>query len=119
MQLTFLSSWSGYEDELAWAAAWLAKATGESGYLETARALFEEGGLCGWVPTGFDWDSKTVGVYALMYELTQEDRSEPAALTMIYMVRPVGPKLRDFFKRFSRSARQRQEQISPNLVATF
>ena len=70
------SSWSGYDDELAWAAAWLAKATGESGYLDTARELFDEGGLCTWVPTGFDWDSKTVGVYVLMYELTNEDRSE-------------------------------------------
>ena len=85
--LDSFSSWSGYDDELAWAAAWLAKATNESEYLATARELFDEGGLCGWVPTGFDWDSKTVGVYALMYELTKEDRSEPATLTlsMVYM----------------------------------
>ena len=67
---------------MAWAAAWLAKATGESGYLETARELFDEGGLCTWVPTGFDWDSKTVGVYVLMYELTNEDRSVRAFLPL-------------------------------------
>ena len=72
--LAFSSSWSGYGDELAWAAAWLAKATGESGYLDTARELFDEAGLCSWVPTGFDWDEKTVGVYVLMYELTGEAR---------------------------------------------
>ena len=62
---------------MAWAAAWLAKATGESNYTETARELFNKGSLCDEddeVPTEFDWDSKTVGVYVVMYELTKEDR---------------------------------------------
>lgn len=71
------SSSDGYKDELAWAAAWLAKATGESNYTETARELFNKGSLCDEddeVPTEFDWDSKTVGVYVVMYELTKEDR---------------------------------------------
>lgn len=87
MGSSFFSS-TGYYDELTWAAAWLNKATGEMGYLETARALFNKGSLCDEddeVPNEFDWDSKTVGVYVLMYELTKEDRSDPAALSIWFM----------------------------------
>ncbi len=63
------SSWNGYGDELAWAAAWLAKATGESHYLTTAEALFDEFSLCS-MPTEFSWDNKVAGVQILMFELT-------------------------------------------------
>jgi len=70
----FYNSWSGYGDELAWAAAWLAKVTGEDQYLTLAESLFDEGGLCTYVPTGFDWDNKIVGTYVLMYELTGDSK---------------------------------------------
>lgn len=33
----FYRSWSGYKDELAWAAAWLYYATGDSSYLTDAE----------------------------------------------------------------------------------
>ena len=70
---------------MAWAAAWLAKATGESGYLDIARELFDEGGFCSWVPHAFDWDSKHVGAYVLMYELTKERRSEHLLFRVTYI----------------------------------
>merc|ERR1712061_243909 len=70
----FYNSWSGYGDELAWSAAWLAKVTGEDSYLSQAESLFDEGGLCTYVPTGFDWDNKIVGTYVLMYELTGDSK---------------------------------------------
>ena len=63
------SSWSGYGDELVWAAAWLAKATGDSQYLATAESLFDELGL-GYTPTEFSWDNKVAGVQILLLDLT-------------------------------------------------
>ena len=38
----FYKSWNGYGDELVWGAAWLAKATGDSGYADKAEQLWEE-----------------------------------------------------------------------------
>lgn len=57
----FYSS-SGYDDELAWAAAWLYKATGEQTYLN--RALeFASTGDTAWA---YSWDSKVVGYQLLL-----------------------------------------------------
>ena len=46
----FYTSWSGYGDELASGAAWLAKATGEESYLNKAEDYFKNqvGGLGDW-----------------------------------------------------------------------
>ena len=46
----FYTSWSGYGDELASGAAWLAKATGEQSYLTKAENYFKNnvGGLGDW-----------------------------------------------------------------------
>ena len=46
----FYTSWSGYGDELASGAAWLAKATGEDSYLTKAENYFKNnvGGLGDW-----------------------------------------------------------------------
>ena len=46
----FYTSWSGYGDELASGAAWLAKATGEKSYLNKAENYFKNnvGGLGDW-----------------------------------------------------------------------
>merc|ERR1719315_471123 len=38
----FYNSWSGYNDELVWAAAWLAKATGDPEYTEKAEDFYNE-----------------------------------------------------------------------------
>jgi len=53
-----LSSWSGYQDELVWAAAWLYKATGDSVYLERAEDLYEEFTFFSRLPVQFSWDDK-------------------------------------------------------------
>lgn len=37
----FHKSWDGYQDELAWAATWIYKATGEKQYLRQAEALYD------------------------------------------------------------------------------
>ena len=52
---TFRSS--SYEDELAWGAAWLYRATGEQEYLDRAN----EFGTTTNAPLTYDWDEKTVG----------------------------------------------------------
>jgi len=91
----FYNSWSGYGDELAWAAAWLAKVTGESTYLTQAESLFDEGGLCTYVPTGFDWDNKIAGTYVLMYELTGDSKYESCIddwVNHIFYEVPYSPK---------------------------
>ena len=36
----FYNSWSGYHDELTWAAAWLYRATNESSYLDKAESHY-------------------------------------------------------------------------------
>jgi len=54
---------SGYNDELAWGAAWLYRATGESVYL--TRALqFASTSTVAWA---YDWDSKVVAYQLLLF----------------------------------------------------
>ncbi len=66
----YYNSYSGYEDELAWSAAWLAKATGEAGYLAKAREFYanvRDREPMTWTHT---WDDKRYGVAILLAELT-------------------------------------------------
>ena len=44
MPLQSLYASSGYVDELAWAAAWLYKATGSQTYLNSARSYYNQVG---------------------------------------------------------------------------
>ena len=65
---------SSYQDELAWAAAWLYKATKDKRFLQKAEKHFRE-----WAPLnnpgwGFSWDEKTAGVQLLMYDLTRQQK---------------------------------------------
>lgn len=77
----FYRSWSGYSDELAWGAAWLHRATGDSAYLQKAEAIVDGGGFGTEGQTGLlpykwthDWDSKHYGVYVLLAEATGKAR---------------------------------------------
>jgi hypothetical protein len=54
---------SSYNDELAWGAAWLYRATGESLYLARARE-FASTTEVAWA---YDWDSKIVGAQLVLY----------------------------------------------------
>ena len=68
----FYNSFTGYHDELAWAAAWLYKATREAGYLEKAAALYKKhlkGSLIAWTHS---WDDKRYGTAVLLAQLTKE-----------------------------------------------
>ncbi len=63
----------GYQDEVAWAAAWLYSATGERRYLEEAAAIYKDaiqGRLAGAAPC---WDDKRPVLAVLMARLTRQD----------------------------------------------
>jgi endoglucanase len=75
----------GYWDELAWAAIWLYKATGDATYLTRAREFYPKmgtepdvgGGMDNQVPIysfGLGWNDKAYAVYALMAQATSEQR---------------------------------------------
>ncbi|NEZ58644.1 glycoside hydrolase family 9 protein [Adonisia turfae] len=61
----YYNSWSGYEDELAWGAAWLVKA-GESGYLSKAKDSYK-GVNKQWTQS---WDNKSYGTAVLLAQET-------------------------------------------------
>jgi endoglucanase len=57
----FYTSWSGYQDELAWGSAWLYKATGERGYLDKAKSYYDADAAIGdWTYSGDDASYGTV-----------------------------------------------------------
>lgn len=75
----FYNSWSGYEDELCWSAAWLHRATGEANYLAKAEASYEKLGRENGTQVGkfkwtHAWDDKTYGCYVLLAGLTKKPR---------------------------------------------
>lgn len=61
----FYCSYSGYEDELAWAASWLYKATRSSEY---SQYILQQN-FCSYNVSEFSWDLKTVGVQVLLSSL--------------------------------------------------
>ena len=63
-------SWSGYEDELAWGAAWLAKATGDMYYTNKAEELAKELDP----KTELSWDNKVRGVQIMLADLTDNHK---------------------------------------------
>lgn len=58
----FYNSWSGYNDEISWAAMWLYRATQDPAYLATAKQFI----LFGNLPATQSWDDKSYGSYLLM-----------------------------------------------------
>ncbi len=90
----FYRSWSGYGDELAWAAAWLLRATGEQRYQTDVENHFNQFDLSK-RPEGFDWDNKAAVVQILMAKITQQNNYRQQAETFCnYIVRqaPKTPK---------------------------
>ncbi len=62
----YYNSWSGYNDELVWGAAWLYKATGNTTYLNKAENYYQQylGGLNNsWTQS---WDNKSYGAAILL-----------------------------------------------------
>jgi len=70
---TYYKSWSGFNDELLWAVAWLYKATGEDQYLDTLRQRYDSYGA-GNNPGEYSWDNKFPGVQVLMAEFTKQNK---------------------------------------------
>jgi len=64
----FYNSWSGYGDELTWAAAWLFRATGEAAYKADYERFWGEFGMNG-RPSEASWDSKQAQVQALLAKI--------------------------------------------------
>jgi endoglucanase len=70
----FYRSWSGYNDEIVWASAWLYRATGEATYLNKAKSDYDSFNIGGTaVANSFDWDNKCAGVIMLMKKITNND----------------------------------------------
>lgn len=67
---SFYNSWSGYADELVWAASWLHKATGNQSYLNKAESYYQ-GVNAGW---NQDWDSKSQGAGVLLAQATGKQK---------------------------------------------
>ena len=62
--LSCYRSWGTFEDELAWGAAWLYIATGESFYLDVVNEKYDT--CCKYAEGGsFSWDSKGEGLMLL------------------------------------------------------
>lgn len=66
----FYNSWSGWNDELAWAAVWLNIATGEGAWLDKAKSYASQ---CKIDPHWtLCWDDKGLGALCLIAKLTGE-----------------------------------------------
>ncbi|MEM1297609.1 MAG: glycoside hydrolase family 9 protein, partial [Verrucomicrobiota bacterium] len=76
----FYRSWSGYQDELTWAAAWLYRATGKAAWLTKAEAEYQNlGNQAGTSVKSYKWtlawDDKSFGCYVLMAMLEPSSSS--------------------------------------------
>jgi endoglucanase len=75
----YYNSWSGYQDELVWGAAWLHRATGDAAYLAKAESEYDR--LSTEPQTGvrsykwtIAWDDKAYGAYVLLARLTGDQK---------------------------------------------
>ena len=66
----FYNDWGGYNDELAWAAAWVARATNDPADIAKAEDMYKEVGMSNAAPQEVSWDDKSAMVFMVMYELT-------------------------------------------------
>ncbi|MDR0222711.1 MAG: glycoside hydrolase family 9 protein [Oscillospiraceae bacterium] len=62
----FYQSWSGWNDELALAAFWLYKATGEKSYLDKAKSYVETAASGDYYEWAHCWDNVTAGAALLL-----------------------------------------------------
>ena len=66
----FYNSWSGFYDELTWAAVWLNLATGDKEWLDKAKGYVSQ---CDANPQwALCWDNKSMGAICLLAELTDD-----------------------------------------------
>ncbi|ERN12111.1 hypothetical protein AMTRI_Chr01g131900 [Amborella trichopoda] len=70
----YYRSFSGYADELLWAAAWLYQATNDEYYLEYLGNNGNSLGGTGWGMTEFGWDVKYAGVQVLVSKFLMQGK---------------------------------------------
>ncbi|KAL2926152.1 Endoglucanase 11 [Bienertia sinuspersici] len=75
-------SWSGYKDELLWAALWLYKATNKENYLEYAISNAVSFGGVTWAVTEFSWDIKYAGAQIIASMLLDEVKDDKYKQTL-------------------------------------
>jgi hypothetical protein len=73
----FYKSWSGFQDELVWAALWLYIATKETSYLQKAEGWYgdlpkEPQSTTPKFKEALSWDDKTYGCYVLLAKITDK-----------------------------------------------
>jgi hypothetical protein len=66
----FYKSYSGYTDELLWAAVWLYRATNEPIYLQKAESIYNQSFASTTIRWTHDWDNKLPGAAVLLAQLT-------------------------------------------------
>ncbi|KAL5999027.1 Endoglucanase [Asimina triloba] len=70
----YYSSFSGYADELLWAAAWLYQATNNENYLNYLAENGDSLGGTGWAMKEFGWDVKYAGVQVLVSKFLMQGK---------------------------------------------
>lgn len=90
---------SGYKDELAWAAIWLFKATGEAEFLTKAEQMFDACCSKGTTKTDYNWDDKSPGVQLLLWRLTNDEKYKAgiSAYLDTWVKKPKTPKGLTFY----------------------
>lgn len=76
---SFYNSYSGYNDELIWSAAWLYRATGETAYLQKAETLYNQSLANASLRWTHAWDDKAYGAIVLLAQLTGKTVYKTAA----------------------------------------
>nr|DAD19207.1 TPA_asm: hypothetical protein HUJ06_020670 [Nelumbo nucifera] len=70
----YYRSFSGYADELLWAAAWIYRATNDVYYLNYLGNNGDSLGGTGWAMTEFGWDVKYAGVQVLVSKFLMQGK---------------------------------------------
>ncbi|KAK9143994.1 hypothetical protein Syun_013394 [Stephania yunnanensis] len=71
----YYQSFSGYDDELLWAAAWLYQATDDEYYLNYLANNGDSLGGTGWAMTEFGWDVKYAGAQVLAAKFLMQGKA--------------------------------------------
>jgi len=72
----FYTSFSGYNDELAWGAIWLYLATKDKTYLQKAEKYIKD--VQSAIQWSQSWDNVSIGAYLLLAQVTQKDEYKKA-----------------------------------------
>jgi len=114
---------TGYKDELAWAAAWLFKATGEADYLQKAELMFDAccGGRSGTTKTDYDWGDKGPGAQLLLFHLTNSDKYKEGITRYLqtWLKKPKTPKGLTFYSAWGSNRYTANTAFIALMAATY